>query len=537
MSKNSGTNRQQKLELEIIDLKARLKEAENTLAAIQNETKEKNIFENYYRPLFEHIADAIMLTAPDGRIFAANPAACRMFGRPESEICQLGRYGLVDTTDPRLSMAIQKREQTGMFMGELTFLRADGQSFPGEISSVVFIDENGQSRTSMLIHDLTWLKQVEHALRESENFSKGMLDSIPAHICSLDETGKILTVNKAWRDFADQNPPSPSHYCVGMNYLEVCDRAGGPNSEKAAEFGAGLLAVLLGETEQFMLEYSCHAPGGEKRWFNASVTRFIDQGPIRAVVTHTNITERKRSEGELEYLYEQIRLGHEQLQALSQRLLQVQEDERRSIACELHDEIGQSLTAIKIDLQIAQRMAKGDFDFTDGIRTVEQTLQQVRDLSLNLHPSLLDDLGLVPALRWMLSHQVWSTNLTTQFNTNLTDQRFKPDLEITCFRVAQEALTNMLRHAQASQVTVELWRRENDLHLCVRDNGVGFDLAVAKNNAAHGQSVGLFSMQERVNLVRGCLEVSSVVGHGTTVHACFPLTQTNISARRRKKKE
>jgi len=124
--------------------------------------------EERYRSIFENSDDAIMLTAPDGSIFKANPAACRMFGRSEAEIVQAGRKGVMDSTDPRLAAALEERKRTGKFRGELTFLRGDGKKFPGEITSIVFHDKDGQPRTSMIIRDITERKHAEEALKQSE---------------------------------------------------------------------------------------------------------------------------------------------------------------------------------------------------------------------------------------------------------------------------------------------------------------------------------------------------------------------------------
>ena len=131
---------------------------------------EEAIRENgpHYRRLFEHSMDAILLTDPDGGIMAANPEACRMFGATEEELRQLGRAGVVDVHDPRLIPALQERARTGMFKGELMLIRKDGTKFPGELTSVVFQESGGNTRTSMIIRDITNRKLAESALRESE---------------------------------------------------------------------------------------------------------------------------------------------------------------------------------------------------------------------------------------------------------------------------------------------------------------------------------------------------------------------------------
>ena len=216
----------------------------------------------------------------------------------------------------------------------------------------------------------------------------------------------------------------------------------------------------------------------------------------------------------------------QQLQVLSHRLVEVQESERRQIARELHDEIGQNLTAANLSLQAAlqcpdapalQRRLK------EGLGAVAHVMEQVHDLSLNLRPSMLDDLGLESALRWFTHRQAALTGLQAEFHSEPLEDRMDPIIETECFRVAQEALTNVVRHAQAQAVTVELSKKNDRLHLCVRDDGVGFDVGALRDRAVHGASLGLLSMEERAALAGGGLEYRSGPGRGTEVHAWFPL--------------
>ncbi len=216
----------------------------------------------------------------------------------------------------------------------------------------------------------------------------------------------------------------------------------------------------------------------------------------------------------------------QKLQVIYHRLVEVQETERRQIARELHDEIGQSLTAAEMNLQAALRTpgaAALERRLEDSIKAVERVLEQVQDLSLNLRPSMLDDLGLEPALRWYTQRQAELTGMRAEFRMTQIESRLDPVIETECFRVAQEALTNVVRHAQATAVEVELTRRNGHLHLSVRDDGVGFDAEEFRHRAVHGASLGLLSMEERATLTGGGLEFISAPGKGTEVHAWFPL--------------
>jgi signal transduction histidine kinase len=216
----------------------------------------------------------------------------------------------------------------------------------------------------------------------------------------------------------------------------------------------------------------------------------------------------------------------QKLQILSQRLVEVQESERRQIARELHDEIGQSLTVAEMNLQAALKSgaeAKLAHRIQESMNAIELVLEQVHDLSLNLRPSMLDDLGLEPALRWYLNRQAASAGLEARFRADTLERRMDPTIETECFRVAQEALTNVVRHSQAHRVAVELQKNDGQLHLRVRDDGIGFDVTAHRQRAVRGHSLGLLSMAERASLAGGGLEYISSKGKGTEVHAWFPL--------------
>ena len=218
--------------------------------------------------------------------------------------------------------------------------------------------------------------------------------------------------------------------------------------------------------------------------------------------------------------------GRERLQTLSQQLLVAQEVERRAIARELHDQIGQVLTAVGANLQVIElspdRATRAE-RLEESINLVNNALRQVRDLSLDLRPSLLDDFGLVPALEWYLERQAHRSGFSAEIIANPPEMRLPPNLETTCFRVVQIALTNVTRHADAKKVRVELLGHDTELELVIRDDGVGFDVEAALEHASRGATLGLLSMQERVRLARGNVEIKSAPGHGTEIHARFPI--------------
>jgi signal transduction histidine kinase len=232
-----------------------------------------------------------------------------------------------------------------------------------------------------------------------------------------------------------------------------------------------------------------------------------------------DITKRRRAEEKLEEY-------SRKLQVLSRRLVEVQETERRNIARELHDEIGQALTVMQLNLQAMLQASGADAlspRLKESLAVVDHVLEQVRDISLNLRPLILDDLGLEPALRWFTKRQAALVGLQARFHAEPLKQRLNPLIETECFRVAQEALTNVVRHARAKNVSVELRKKAGQLHLRVRDDGIGFNVGALREQAVRGASLGLLSMEERAALAGGGLEFKSTLKKGTEVHAWFPL--------------
>ena len=241
------------------------------------------------------------------------------------------------------------------------------------------------------------------------------------------------------------------------------------------------------------------------------------------------LSERRERERHLE-TRRALEFSQERLRALSRRLLEVQEEERQRLARDLHDDIGQVLTALKIQLESLARSASGP-QAGDGLggplhecaETTRHALERVRQLSLSLRPLQLDDLGLAAALRSHLDRQARLGGLRPHFDAAEAPALVAPEIETACFRIAQEAITNVLRHAQGRNLWVRLFTAEGRLALSVRDDGVGFELDRARRRAAAGGSLGVVGMEERAALAGGSLELRTAPGQGTVLVATFPL--------------
>jgi signal transduction histidine kinase len=228
-----------------------------------------------------------------------------------------------------------------------------------------------------------------------------------------------------------------------------------------------------------------------------------------------DITKRVRAE-------ERLLAANERLQALSRRLVEVQEAERRHIARELHDEVGQVLTGLNLLLGMSPRATADTVEtrLGEARALVEELIEKVDELSLDLRPAMLDDLGLLPALLWHFERYATQTGVRVSLEHSGMERRFATELETALYRVVQEALTNVARHAGVNEVTVRVWADQVALSVQVEDQGVGFDPRgdlVARGNG------GLSGMYERATSLGGQLLVETALGTGTCLTAEWPL--------------
>jgi signal transduction histidine kinase len=221
-------------------------------------------------------------------------------------------------------------------------------------------------------------------------------------------------------------------------------------------------------------------------------------------------------------LFEQVQGAQERLKALSHRLLEVQETERRHIARELHDEVGQVLTGLKFLLETKTPLAAESIQarLDKALRLADELTMRLQELSLNLRPPVLDELGLLPTLAWHFKRYTDQTHIQVDFKYVGPERRLGPEIETAVYRIVQEALTNVARHAQVGEVTVQVWVEPNSVRLQIEDAGVGFDLEAA---LAARTSSGLSGMVERAALLGGQLTVVSAPGAGASLIAEFPL--------------
>jgi PAS domain S-box-containing protein len=230
----------------------------------------------------------------------------------------------------------------------------------------------------------------------------------------------------------------------------------------------------------------------------------------------SEILERKRAE-------EKIQNYTERLRTLSNRIIEIQEAGRLYIAQELHDEIGQALTGLKFSVENIASFPAGDIaaKLKEIQSSVQEILNKVRNMSLDLRPSMLDDLGILPALIWFFERFSAQTNVRVKFSHNGLSERFSPEIETAVYLIVQEALTNVARHAKVNEAKVVITSDQEILVISVEDKGIGFDYEKVKNVIT---TAGIKWMNDRTTLLGGELKVNSAPGAGTCLRAKIPVT-------------
>lgn len=263
-----------------------------------------------------------------------------------------------------------------------------------------------------------------------------------------------------------------------------------------------------------------HRTADRRSWQWLGVALAVSLGiGVLATAYSSRLENRLRKQREIEAK------NTEHLQLLSSKLITAQEQERQSIARELHDEVGQVLTAIKVELAVAQRriaQSEGAPELLDDLLSIaDAALRSVRDLSYLLHPALLDDLGLPATVDWYLSAFAKRYGIKTDLQCEGLTGRLTSDVELASYRIVQEALTNVARHAHARSCRVMLRRADDHLHICIHDDGKGFDVDIAGDTAVR-RGLGLLGMRERVGQLKGALRVQSAPGQGTRIEVDLP---------------
>ena len=383
----------------------------------------------------------------------------------------------------------------------------------------------------------------------ARQIAQATLDGLSAHICVLAVDGTIIAVNAAWRDFVRERGADPKEATGGSRYLDSIAVLAGCSAEDADALARGLQDVMASRATHSEVECAFHVPAGE-RWFLVRVTRTAGAGSMYTIVSHTDITARKQAEAAKvalgAKLVESQREAYLQLGQWHRSLEIAKDEERRQLSRELHDEMGQSLTALKLRLKMLARgdavqtssatsatsassasSASNTTKLDDTIAVVDDLIERVRKISVDLRPPLLDELGLEAALLAFLESNLSLSRSKLELHTEELPPRLSPELEMACFRIVQEAITNVLRHAHAAHAVVRVRYTAQSLLVSIVDDGRGVspETMVARAKAGH---LGLVGMRERARALGGELTLSSPPASGerfgTRVDAVLPVS-------------
>jgi len=351
--------------------------------------------------------------------------------------------------------------------------------------------------------------RAERALRESEEWHRLILDRVPVMIWTARPDTTLDYLNSTCVEF------------TGLPIERLRDN-GWMDAAHPEDLDTALRIYhrAVEARTPFVVEYRLRRADGGYRWvLDSGVPKYGLDGSFTGYIgCVVDITERKYAEDLIRTSRDEVELSHREIQQLAGRLITAHEDERQRLARELHDDLTQRLARLAID---AGRMESAA-DAPEGVRPLREGLvrlsEDVHALSYRLHPSVLDDLGLVEALKAECDRVARGGELRVEVKASAVPAALPAEVSLCLFRVAQEALSNAARHAHASAVTVLLAPSGKGLQLAVSDNGSGFDPDRPRERA----SLGLASMRERVRLLQGEFDIESTPGRGTTVVAWVP---------------
>ena len=377
---------------------------------------------------------------------------------------------------------------------------------------VVCDDDGAPVRMTGINYDITDRKRAEEALKQSEAHYRALVENTPDIIARFDRDCRYLFVNSAVAQVSELRPED----FVGKSLREA------GFSDEQADFREAVIRSVFETRDAFETEFEFDGRNGPGIFEWRVYPEFDQSGAVRTVLSiNRDVTERRLSEAEL-------RRSREQLRALSSHLQTVREEERTHIAREVHDELGQALTALKIDLYALQRgLSRGNDPnvdrLTEKIKSmsglIDATIHSVRRIATELRPGILDDLGLVAAIEWQANDFQTRTGIKCEVTASVDYLELDRDRSTAAFRILQETLTNVARHASASRVGIELKRDDRSLVLEVRDNGKG----ITASELSGSKSLGLLGMRERAQLFGGDLRISGAAGNGTRVIVNMPL--------------
>ena len=405
-------------------------------------------------------------------------------------------------------------QDSGSYIREYRIRRKDGETIWIQDRGQIICDPDGKVEyISGVFFDITARRYAEEALRESEERFASFMRHLPGIAFMRDFQGRYLFANEAWERIQHRLPQDWQGKTIG-------------------ELWPPDLAAVIKETDQQVITREEPVQvieeflqdDGTHNWL---VNKFpiLDKDGRPALIggVGIDITMRRRAE-------EALRESEQRLRFLTSQLLSAQERERKRISMELHDELGQSLAVLKLQIRAIKRSLGEDqqdvkAECQELLRYLDGVIDDVRRLSRDLSPAILEDLGLQSALKYLINGVGKHYTVRDVFEVEDLDHRFPADAQIIIYRIFQECLTNISRHAGATEFSIAVKEHESLISLIIEDNGVGFDPAQVLTRQATGRGLGLAALDERARMLGGTLEIRSQPGAGTRVTCVIPADQ------------
>ncbi|MBL7741803.1 MAG: PAS domain S-box protein [Chitinophagaceae bacterium] len=411
-----------------------------------------------------------------------------------------------------LQQAIANKEKT--WSAEYRFLKSNGEIVEILDRGYLVCDAEGRPYRmigSML--DISERKKAELALKESEYRLKTILDTDPECIKLMTPDARMMDINTSGLQMIEADS---EEQVKGQSLLTVVGEAYKDTARKMLEEAF--------EGKSGLMEFEMIALKGTRRWCEVSIVPFRNAaGDIIAALGVTrDMTKWKQAEEKLKKSFEEIR-------RLSEHLQNVREDERLHVAREIHDELGQQLTVLKMDVSrlgknLNVHNDKYAHDINEVLDAINTMVMTVRKISSELRPGLLDDLGLSATLEWYSQDFEKRTAIRTNFITGINDENLPQKIKIGLFRIFQESLTNVARHAGAGKVDISLMQEGRQLVLLIEDNGKGFD----PDTIAEKKTLGITGMKERALMIGGTYNIFSTPGKGAVIEVIVPLPEDEV---------
>jgi len=485
----------------------------NDLPAIEDivETVRKALEANEakYRELVQNANSIILRMDTKGQVTFFNEFAQMFFGYTEEEMLGRSVVGTIvpETESSGRDLDFMIREigirPEKYINNENENMRRNGERVWVAWTNKAIRDESGKIKEILCIgNDITEHKRLEGLLEESEERYRRLFETANDGILLLEKhEGKITHANPAATEMLGYSKEE----CIGKRLQNI-----------GVSLDTGDIQKIMQTLDRNGIIYYDDVPVKTKTGQYIDTDIYMVDRARLVQCNIRDITERKRSA-------EVIRKKEEELRNLTAYIQKATEMERANIAREIHDELGQALTIVKMDLSLFRKMFSEDqtamLEKTDAMsRLIDKTIQTVQRISTDLRPGLLDDLGLSAAIEWQLEEFQKRTGINCKIIIAPSDVTFDRDRNTALFRIFQETLTNIARHAEATEVSVSLTHKNGEIELKVQDNGRG----ITGEELAHPKSFGLIGIRERAIIFGGDSSVKGSAGNGTTVTVKIP---------------